>query len=106
MYDETAEQQRQRNRILARADKKYGGQTSSWRVTQQIKMLAQRYNVGHHITLSSATGKNLQVVMGDKLERCLGNGQHYQFLMDLIDTVQDCGYNAAVGNNFMEIVKV
>ncbi len=102
-----AHNERERQRILARAEKKHGGQTTTWRLTQDVKGVAQKYNVADILKIEALSRDGLKVVLSDKLHsRLFAQRNDSAFWEEFTNAINDCGYNLAVGDNFIEIHKV
>jgi hypothetical protein len=93
--------------ILDRAHKKFGGQTTVWRVAQEVKAVSQRYGVSDAITIAPSPGKGLKITfLNPVITRLEPFDTLKPYLRELQEAIYDCGYGVTAGDDFFEVFKV
>jgi hypothetical protein len=93
--------------IRDRAEKKYGGVTSTWRLSQEVKRVAQKYGIGDALVVEKKSTSHVDVRIKKDIWQRLGathgGDGYYRFFEELQDAVNDCGYKVAIGDNHWEL---
>lgn len=98
----------ERARLLDRAQKKYGGQTTTSKVIWVVKGLAQKYNVADLIDIEKSNSGTINITLKEPKfsSRLYGTNKADEFFGKLLDEISDCGYSFAVGDAFIQVHKV
>ena len=108
MWDAGDDQERRNRRIRERAESKHGGTTTSFKARNDVKVIAQKYGIADCVKLEDNRSKGFKIVLDNsKVHSRLSVGDKYgEFMQELVDAINDCGYDMAVGDDFFDIFPV